>query len=500
MHNRFSISRKISLAIAMIMIALFAFGASSQSYAQISGGGIPDDGDQYVPPIDTCNSQNGNFFQSWEFVSKVVSCVKVTITKAALDPSKGFLIQISKYMSWLVGVIITFAIIIFGIKILGGERGLKQKAIGFLIRLGLVWFFSYNLGGFGQYIFDTMDYLICLVALPDFSLQSYQANMIMPDILTSQGSTIHNSAGILNTHCYPWNFMDLFVGKMFGFGQHILLTNGLLGIVASALFSSTAGILVFFAGLMAFVDILFMIVRVIFMYLSCVLVVAFMIIISPFVIPMAVFKFQEGYFRKWLDMTIAAVLIPMVLFAFLGMFLGIYDILIDRVVNVLGGLDSLGRPHFDAYWRLNQPKFSWLMPYDPNLAQDYENISRSATTGSPAIQTWINPYAKRAMDSNLLSAPGVDFGESGIKIMQQLVLGFLSLFIFSSLMKSMVSKIPEVVQSLVGASIGIAYQPSSFESGVKNAVTKARDSAKNTVGNPFNRNAAPAGGKNKRRR
>jgi type IV secretory pathway VirB6-like protein len=241
------------------------------------------------------------------------------------------------------------------------------------------------------------------------------------------------------------------------------------------------GIIVFFTGMMAFVDVIFMILRIIFVYLLSVLVVAFMIIISPLVIPMALFNLQERYFKRWLDITITAILTPMMLFAFVGLFMGIYDLQIDRLIDILGGADANGKTQFDAYWRMNQPKFSWLMPADANLAQDFEDLSKSEEVGSPAVQSFINPYARRALDSNIGVTPGVNFGEAGQKVLQQLVLGFVGLWIVSSLIKSMISIIPEITQGIVGTSLGLSYQAASFEGGVQKAISGMRDSAKNNL-------------------
>lgn len=481
MNSRFHIRKFMSIAILFALLSVL-------------GASVPNTAHAATTPftIESCNSGLGLNYEAWQYTSMVVGCLKTTVMSITLHPTNGFLYKISEYMSLLVAIMAMFAIIVFGMRIMGGEPQLKQKAVGFMLRLGLVFMFSYNLGGIGQQVFDTMDSMICMVNIGEQSA-SNSRQMAMPGILPTTYAPIRTFDYLNDDQCYPWNFIDKFIGRLFGFGEHVLLTNGLLGIVSSALFSSTVGMLVFLTGFSAMLDILFMVLRVIFMYLTCVLSVAFMIIISPLIIPMALFYSQERYFKKWLDILLTGIFVPVFLFAFLSMFLGIYELLIDRLVNILGGVDAQGKTHFDAYWRLNQPKFSWLMPSDPNLARDFEAFTNSDKVGSPAVQSWINPYARRAIDTNLFVAPGVDFGEAGVKVAQQLVLGFISLWIFSSLMKSMIKMIPEVVKSITGAGLEVGYRALSMEAGIKRGVNEMGDAART---NPFN--ASGIGNRNRR--
>ncbi len=427
--------------------------------------------------LDACNSELGITLDVWQYVAKVVNCVKFTIIKATLEPQTGLLPIMSDFLAPLVAVMMVFALILFGIKVIGGDSDVR-KTIGFLLRLALVWGFFYNLGGLGGAVFQIMDELVCMVNMS--SVQPIESEQTaMPGVLPGSNNQIVMFEGGVNQGCYPWNMMDKIAGKLFGFGEHALLANGLMGIVAASLFSSTMGILIFLTGFMALLDVLFMILRIMFIYLSAVLAAAFALIISPLVIPMALFYTQEVYFKKWTHMLITAVITPMFLFAFVGMFIGIYDLLIDRLIYILSDLDANGQPHFDAYWRLNQPKFSWLMPADPNLAQDFEDITRSQETGSSAVQSFVNPYLRRAMDTNMVVAPGVDFGEGGTKIIQQLVLGFASLWIFSTLMKSMIAKMPEIAKNIAGSALDLNYQSAPMEAGIKNAMNQARNEVNN---------------------
>jgi hypothetical protein len=449
-------------------------------------------------PLDLCNSFHNRLVVG-ELTGKIVSCIQGTIIRAVVDPSnpsRGMLPEISDYMVPLVAIMMVFGIMVFGIRILGGEKDLKSKAISFLLRIGLVLFFSFNLGGFALSLFDFTDELLCAVTQSSmdpsvFTVFSEQTTM--PGIWPMQREITYTMTHTAQYGvCSPWAAIDSFVGRIFGFGQNLLLSSSLIGLVSASIFSSTIGIMLFTVGLMAFLDIVFLILRLLFMYLTSVMLMAFMIILSPLIIPMALFYTRENYFTAWLRILILSVLLPVLMFSFMGLFIGIFELLIDRIIIILGGLDANGSPRFDAFWRMNQPRFSWLMPSDANLAQDFESITRSSVaqspsiagfvagdpitkeaigTGSPSVQTFVNPYARRAMDaSGLFVAPGVDFGPAGNKVQEQLILGFISLWIFSALMKSMLDLIPGVAQGIAKATINIAAPVTSMEGAIRRAI------------------------------
>ena len=451
-------------------------------------------------PLDLCNSIV-NPAASGFLTSKLVSCIQGTIIRVVVNPNntdEGLLPGISEYMKPLLAVMTVFAIMVFGIRIHSGEQDLKRRAIGFMIRLGLVWLFAYNLGGFALSLFSVTDELICMATMPSMdpsAFEEFSQQMQMPGIWRrpeEQSIFYTMTSSSMYEICSPWGLIDSFAGRLFGFGQNIVLASGLMGLAGAALFSSTIGALVFLTGVMAFLDILFLIIRLLFIYLTSVLLMAFMIIISPLIIPMALFYTRENYFSAWLRILILSIILPVLTFAFFGLFIGIFDLLIDRIFDVLGELNPNGGGQFDAYWKFNQPKFSWLLPSDPNLAQDFEDITRSNInmdrsisgfvagdavvkdaigTGTPPVQTFINPYAKRALDaSGLIVAPGVDFGPSSTKIQQQLILGFLSLWIFSALIKSMLNLIPGVAQGIAKATINIAAPVTSLENTMRRGV------------------------------
>lgn len=430
--------RSILLSLLFLWIAL-----PSSALAQITS-------PQPTPPMNVCVDRINTIvggtpttFPDWAFTGKVVFCLEKTIRMATDE----ILWVLSIYMIPIVNIMAVFAIIILGMRILNGERELTRTVVGFLLRLGLVIGFSFNLAGLADSIFAIEGQLIDMVS--------------------------HLSSSGLS----PWERIDIFIGRLFGMGPNIVLFQGLLGILGGALVSSTFGVVLFLIGFMAIIDILTFIIRAVFTYLTSYILIAFMIIISPLIIPMALFFYTERYFQKWLSMLIAAMITPLMLFTFMHLFLGVFAVLIAKIFSTLGfpcsaacdiilgagdpNLCDLSTcatsPDFRAFWRLNQPLFAWLVPSDPSFDQLLTLVTEE-NLSEPAVQSNILPHARRALNTSILNVPSIDFGQNNIPMLQLLVFQFVTLWIFASLMKSLVEKIPDIAASIANTVSGIDMQ------------------------------------------
>ena len=167
-------------------------------------------------------------------------------------------------------------------------------------------------------------------------------------------------------------------------------------------------------------------------------------------IPLALFFYTERYFKKWADIIISAMLTPILIFSFVLMFLGVFEVLIQNIFDILGGND------FKAYWRLNNGLFSWMMPTDPNTNQIMQNLPSDPSmncgnsTVTPPVQTNINPMVRNSFNagSGLGRFATLNFGANDVGVTQRLSFAFMSLWIFASLMKSMVGMLPQIASSI----------------------------------------------------
>lgn len=401
--------------------------------------------------------------------AKLIACIQGTIADALTVMLTG----ISDFMKPIVSIMMVFAIIIFGMRIMSGEQGIKAKAVGFLIRFALVVMFSYELGGLTNDIFGIFDELSTLASQSAFKVQ-------YPGFPVFYRST-------------PWELMDQFMGIFLGFSAGASLLQGFLGLITGVMYNSTAGILMFITGVMAILNIFFFALRVVFTYLTAYLIIAFLIILSPLIIPLALFYWTERYFNKWLYVLMSAMLTPMILFAFLAMFINIFGQLIGELFCPLGFIipdllrindtpaycyDLTTTPptqigvivnaanpiDFRAFFRMNQPLFSWLLPGDPGAENQLTTITGAETVGTPSVQSNINPMARRAMDMGSAGVPGVDFGPNTIQTVQAMVFSFIKLWIFGTIMSGMVQRIPAIASDIAGIATVTNIGPTKLES------------------------------------
>ncbi len=292
--------------------------------------------------FDTCATNGANAsvpacgtLTDSDYTAKVVYCVQYTVLQAV----SALLTNLSGYMQGTVAAAFTLAIAIFGMHTLSGGAGeMKARVPAFALRMGIVALYSYNLGGLVPSIFSVEQELVTLAAKPVTSLPA---------------ACPFYSNGQLDPSCVwtPWSQIDGFLGILIGFAPCQLWTDtlakGLLGIIAAALFSTTIGIGVFLAGIMALVEVVLFIFDVVYVYLMAILVIGFQLAISPLIVPLGIFFYTEKYVTKWLNMLIAAMLTPVLLFAFLALFLGIFNVFISQYIDCTRGrpVPTLFRPN-----------------------------------------------------------------------------------------------------------------------------------------------------------
>jgi len=428
------IIKKYYKSVLLAVLAMMWLSLPSAAHAQL------------VPDFDNC-ANNAALFPATAFTSKVVNCVQYTIINA----TRAMLAAFSGYMTATVAAMFVLAIIVFGMRTLEGEKGLTPKAIGFFLRLGIVGMFSYNLGG---------------------NAFVYPGGMVQA-IYDMEQQLITLASGNVS----PWAQIDYFLGTIIGFSPGIVLSQGLLGVIGSALFSSTAGLAIFIAGLVMVLSLVFFVFDIVYTYLVAMLIIGFLLIISPFIIPLAIFFYTERYFKKWLDMLIATMLMPVLLFAFLNMVMLVINYFICHVMAALGfpcanpyNLSTAMAPDFSPLWRNNIPFTTILMPSDGGF------LGSIPPTGVnvPAVPANINPYLRNAVSALAFNFPRLNLGNSPWAFSQSLVTSFIMLFVFMLITKSVVKKIPEIANSIAGSVGVVSFQSAPFTQMVKSAMEKVQ--------------------------
>lgn len=402
----------------------------------------------YALELDDCT---GGSLPDYAYTSKVVVCVTVSL----IDASRQMAVALARYMAPIALAMLALAVAWLGTQILGGERQLTQKAMALFLKVFVVSMFFY--------FTDAITTLVLEILAQFLSM--------------------------LNGTYEPFTFIDSMIGKLLGFGPTITMIQGLIGIMGATLMSSTTGIFLFMAGFVALLDLFFFAFTVVFTYLLAIMLICFMLALTPLFAPMLLFYSTEKYFNKWWHIIISAALVPILMFTFLYFFIRIFGTLIGDIFEILGypcpggNLMACDDPDFTPYWRTNQPLFAWLMPADPSFSQQIQDMSKVDKLSTPAVQSNVNPLLRRAYNTNMANVPGVDFGPNNVSITEQLMFSFISLWIFASLMKSIITKIPNIADDIAGSLNRITVQPTQIESTVRKTLGATPEQLQKTSAN-----------------
>ena len=426
----------------------------------------PTNGKMNISSVQDCAAGSG--FEEYQVTSRVVYCIRNVILY-----SVGVLMQqISFYMSGTIAIAFAFACAMLGVRILGGEPQLLPKLAGTIIRWGLALWFFQNLSAIAYFMFGIIDWMIALVTPPNW---------------------------------VPWEQVDELLGRLFGFGENIDLANGMAGIVFAAMFSSTSGGSLFAIAAGAVYGLMRFVLEIIYVYLIALLIVGFLLVLAPFIVPLTLFRFTERYFTKWLKNIIGAMLLPVMLYAFLSMSLQYFDNLLQNTLDSMSQqiYDARGNPSFESFWSAQQPNYSWIAPGDPNNAKKQQArigaFSQSYGNRQPKIKPPMasehNPYNQFGQEMSTFSNFRVSYDSLQFR---QIIFSVIAFFIYVNMMLSLVKAMPMVARSIASSAF---YSTEGRGTGIniKTAIADAGAGAGFILGGWAGSQAGDAAGKGRAR-
>ena len=431
------------------MLLFSALPLGQNACAQSSG--CNNDTVPSSPPVatyftmDSCAARYGIVGDNL-YTTKVVACAEGAIRGAVMQ----ILTLFSNYFGPIMYVLLILVMIFYGVRVATGERDVLRQTMTLALKLAFVAIFVNQLPLWVNYVYGILAQFLALVS-----------------------------------HGSPWVQIDTFMGNLFGFAPGVILTSGLVGVVGASAFSSSVGMLLFFTGIMAILNIISFVLGLVYTYLLAMLVIGFLLVLSPLMIPLALFFYTERYMKKWIDIIVSAILTPVLLFAFVWLFIGIFDTLIDNIFGVMGGRD------FQQYLRLSQPIGpSWQQQSDPNTTALMQNVPTTSDLPcvsrviTPPVQKFLSPLSSNAFEAGGIKLPAMDFGANHVNIIQRLSFAFMTLWIFSSIMKSLLEKIPGVASSIASVSSQISYGGQSALLGkLEGAIQKTQSTLGSNVAN-----------------
>lgn len=273
------------------------------------------DASEYPLSNGTCVS--GNYAHNGSFSFQKGNPVKAV----------SFFSNLQNTLQDTVKMILTLSIMFFGIKILVAHNASeikKSDLIMYCIKIGLVMYFATG-DAWQNFFFDGVYNTSTTLSEIVFHVES-----TMPD--NKKDGCQFDAATLGPINQYPngknylsmWDTLDCKIARYLGFGPEASTAN-IAGMIFAGLFVGPYGIY-FVLGLMFFgFTFLAMTIRALHIFLSSAISIIIMVYISPVIIPMVMFPKTAGMFKSWLTNLISFCIQPMILFAYIAIFIVVFD-------------------------------------------------------------------------------------------------------------------------------------------------------------------------------
>lgn len=242
----------------------------------------------------------------------------------------SFFSVIQNSLRSVVKMALTLSIVFYGMKILLGLSEIKKSEILlYIIKFSLVLYFAVGNAWqtmFFEGVYNSSSYFSELVFKINVSHDDKKRDGCQFGKLTfdDQTTQIFNTYPPGKDYLALWDTLDCKIARYLGFGTTVSVAN-LAKLIAAGFF--TAGWGIYFSLSVMFFG-FFLIattIRALHIFLSSLMSILLMVFISPLIIPTVMFARTNNIFKGWLTNLISFCLQPMILFAYIAIFLTIMD-------------------------------------------------------------------------------------------------------------------------------------------------------------------------------
>jgi len=281
----------------------------------------------------------------------------------------------------IIKIVLVLSVVMFGYQILLAvpESHINKKTISvFLVKIGLVSFFALGDAWHGYFINQVLNIssdLSDITFLPAnkkndgciFPKYNYQyieklRNMEMDGINQFENLPAQYPSG--KNYLRIWDTLDCKLARAIGYGPEVSTAN-LAKMIFAGFLTGGVGIVFFLAGFALAFMLLSIIFRAVQITIMSLLAVILLVYISPLTITCSLFERTKGIFENWYKQLLGFILQPMILFAYLGIFISTIDAILigDATFNPitekfeLPTINCNGVENTSPYCILNFPKF-----------------------------------------------------------------------------------------------------------------------------------------------
>ncbi len=252
--------------------------------------------------------------------------------KGELVHTESFFAKLQRYMEGVVKMGLTLSIVFYGFKLLAtGKEGLEKKDIVmYLLKIGLVMYFATGNAWQGMF-FDGVYGASTVFSQMVFKIQTSNDPMKRDGCQFGQ-ITLEDGSPISSGAVYPagkeylaiWDTLDCKIARYMGFGPEVSTAN-IVKLIIAGFFTGAIGIYFAISLLIFGLVLISATMRALHIFLSSSIAILLMVYVSPLIIPLSLFKTGEKLFKGWLSNLVSFCFQPIILFAYLGIFISAID-------------------------------------------------------------------------------------------------------------------------------------------------------------------------------
>lgn len=244
----------------------------------------------------------------------------------------SFFSTIQNTMQSAVKMVLTLSVMFYGMNVLIGKAHISDKKdiLVYIVKIGLILYFATGDAWQTQFfkgVYGTSAVVSRMVFKIEADQQAVKRDgcqfgtITLPDGTTTSTGTSYPEG---KEYLALWDTLDCKIMRYLGFGPEVSAAN-IMSLILAGYFTGPLGI--YFAISVMFFG-FFLIaatIRALHIFLSSCISIIIFVFISPIVIPTALFKRTEGIFKGWLTELISFCFQPIILFAYIAIFVIVMD-------------------------------------------------------------------------------------------------------------------------------------------------------------------------------
>ncbi len=245
----------------------------------------------------------------------------------------SFFGRLQDNLQTIIKIALTISITLFGAMVLlGGEPVGKKKILTYVLKIALVMFFAAGDGwqhGFVDGILSSSNDLSDIMMRLDYSTdpahldgcQFPKYNYADTDLETKYNNPSYPPG---REYIKIWDTLDCKLARALGFGPDLSVPN-LVKMILAGFLTGGLGIIFLIGTFMFAFFMLSVVMRAMHIFLMATVAIIILIYVSPITITLAMFERTKGIFDGWWKQILGMALQPVILFAYLGIYVGLFD-------------------------------------------------------------------------------------------------------------------------------------------------------------------------------